>query len=280
MASLEFDDAVAVITGAGGGIGRSLAQAFVARGTHVVITDIEGDAAETVAAELRGQGGRAIAIQSDVTQPDSVAHLVEGTLAEYGKVDVLCNNAGATLRPFRALADGALSDFTWMMDINFFGVVNGLLAFLPVMRNQPGHKHIVNTSSMSTLDEVAGHSMYVSAKSAVNGLSDVLRAEFVEKGEDIGVTVLMPGQVSTRIGTSERLRPESEKSENRHVQEYVRTAAMKRPPMPPDVVGELLMAAIESNAPYCLTHEPPADRMRERVEQQIAGFRASAKAEA
>jgi NAD(P)-dependent dehydrogenase (short-subunit alcohol dehydrogenase family) len=271
---MEFDGAVSVVTGAGGGIGREIAFSLARRGGRVVVADIEQDAAEAVAAELVSSGAEAVGLRVDVTDAGSVAALAAATVERHGGVDLLCNNAGAALRPFRATWDGSFDDFRWMMDVNYFGTVHCLLAFLPLMRGGTRRRHIVNVSSMATLDEVVGNSMYTAAKNAVNGLSDVLRAELAEQGEDIGLTVLMPGQVTTRIGTSERLRPQEHRSDARAVPEYQRSTARRRPPIAPDEVGELLVAAISANEPYCLTHAAPADRMRERADEIVAGYAA------
>lgn len=271
--SIEFQGSVAVVTGAGSGIGRSIAHSLAARGTRIVVSDIEDGFAQNVVKEIKDAGATAIAVAADVTDQHSVQALAERTLEEYGRIDILCNNAGATLRPFRATWDGDISDFRWMMDVNYFGVVNGVLAFLPHMLGTQTRKHIVNTSSMASLDEIVGHTMYTAAKSAVNALSEVLRAELADREENIGLTVLMPGQVATRISTSERLRPDAERSTTRNVPAYERRTPMKRPPISPDDVGPLVVAAIEADAPYCLTHGAPVDRMRERLEQIVDGYR-------
>ncbi|MGW1547239.1 SDR family NAD(P)-dependent oxidoreductase [Streptomyces sp. NPDC002346] len=273
MSSLEWDGAVVVVTGAGGGIGRAIARSTAARGARVVVSDIEAVAAEGVAREIRDEGGAAIAVRADVSDQASVEALADRAFEEYGRVDVLCNNAGVTMRPFRAVWDASPADFKWMMDVNYFGVIHGLSAFVPRMRAQAGHKHIVNTSSMATLDEVPGHGMYTASKAAVDGISDVLRSELADQGDDFGVTVLYPGQVATRIATSERLRPEVDRSDARNVKPYERRGALQahQVAIEPDVVGEMVVHAIETNAPYCLTHPAPAEGLRARLDSWISG---------
>jgi len=274
MTTFRWAGAVAVVTGGGSGIGRAIARSAARRGARVVVADIEAEVADAVAAEIAADGGAAIAVRTDVSDQPSVAGLADRAFGEFGRVDLLCNNAGVTMRPFRAVWDAGEADFRWMMEVNYFGVVNGLQAFVPRMRAQSGHKHIVNTSSMATLYETPGHAMYTASKAAVDGLSDVLRAEFVDQGDDFGVTVLYPGQVTTRIATSERLRPEADRSEGRDVRPYVRRgpeqAHMRA--IEPDDVGEMVAVAVERDLPYCLTHPAPAEGLHARTDAWIAGY--------
>ena len=274
MSTLKWDEAVVVVTGGGSGIGRSIAISTARRGARVVVSDIEEEYAAKVAEEIRDSGGTAIAVQTDVGDYQSVVALADRAYQEYGRVDVLCNNAGVTMRPFRAIWDASLADFEWMMRINYFGVIHGLLAFLPRMRAQQGHKHIVNTSSFATLDEVPGHGMYTASKAAIDGISDVLRAELADHGDDFGVTILYPGAVKTRIATSERLRAEADRSEVRQVKAYPYPWEPKphNQPIEPDSVGEMVVHAIEHNLPYCLTHPAPVEGLKARVDNWTRGY--------
>ncbi|KAH6999308.1 hypothetical protein EDB80DRAFT_555794, partial [Ilyonectria destructans] len=187
----------AVVTGAGGGIGRSIALSLAEAGCDVLVADIDLEAAEVVAGEIEALGRRGIAMKVDVTRSDDVKAMADRAYSEFSNVTVLVNNAGVTMRPFRAIWDSSEADFKWMMEVNFFGVQNGVAAFVPRMLETPGRKHIVNTSSMATLIDPAGHGAYNAAKSAVDGLSNSLRNEVEE--EDIGVTIVYPGRVDTRI---------------------------------------------------------------------------------
>lgn len=274
MSSFEWEESVVVVTGSGSGIGRAIGLSAAARRARVVVSDIELDAAEETAGLIRESGGTAVAVPTDVTDPSEVNALADRAYEEFGRVDVLCNNAGVTMRPFRAVWDGSRADFRWMMEVNYFGVVHGLLAFLPRMRAQDGHKHIVNTSSMATLADVPGHGMYTASKAAVDGLSNVLRAELAEHAEDFGVTILYPGNISTRIGSSERLRAVAERSETRSVTPYPRRVqnAPYQQPIEPDGVGELVARAVETNAAFCLTHEAPVDLLQERLAEVAGSF--------
>ena len=274
MANMNFSEAVSMVTGAGGGMGRSIAESLARRGGTVVVTDIELTAAQETADLIAAAGGTAVACGLDVADADAVAALADHIYSEYGHLDILVNNAGVTMRPFRAVWDATPKDFEWMMRINYFGVINGLLAFVPRMREQGTRGHIVNTSSFATLDDVPGHGMYTASKAAVDGISTVLRAELKEQGDNIGVSILYPGYVTTRIGTSERLRPEEDRSDNREVKAYERrnTDKAHNQPLAPEFVGEMVVRAIELDLPYVLTHPAPVEELEQRLTDWKAGY--------
>lgn len=276
MAKIDYKNAVVVVTGGGHGIGRSIVLSCAERGAAVVVADIRVDAAAAVAKEAADLGVRSLAVATDVSDRAQMDNLADEAYNTFGKVDILVNNAGVTIRPYRALWDGSVPDFEFMTNINYYGVVNGLRSFLPRMRQQTGRRHIVNTSSFATLYENPGHSMYTGAKAAVNGLSDVLREEFIDLGEDIGVTVLFPGLVTTGIGqTSEKLRPAIERGAERGVPEYQNKRPYDQPhhkPLGPDAVGPMALRAIDADAPYCVTHPAPVEYLRRKVDLIAGGY--------
>src|SRR5258708_30279878 len=123
---------VAVVTGAASGIGRALAEAFVVAGSAVVLADLDGQEAESVGERLRGEGADALALTVDVADPASVERLAEVTLDRFGRVDVLCNNAGVST--FNLIQDQTLDDWRWVFNVNMWGAVHGLASFLPLLR--------------------------------------------------------------------------------------------------------------------------------------------------
>ena len=190
---LSLASGCVVITGGGGLLGRGLALAFARRGASVVVADVNGAAAQAVATEAAAvPGARALAVTADVTDRASMDALAETACDAFGAVRVLCNNAGvAVLRPFAELTP---QDWTRVLDIQLWGVLNGTYAFLPRLIAQPERSHIVNTSSMSGVgraDLRTGNAPYVTAKFAVTGLSEVMRPALAEY--NIGVSVLCPG---------------------------------------------------------------------------------------
>lgn len=273
METVSLDTAVSFVTGAGGGMGESIARELAARGGLVVVADIEKDAADRVARSIVSHGGQAEAKQVDVGDAQAVQTVADDVFLRHGRVDILVNNAGVSMRPLRALWDASVADFEWMMRINYFGVVNGIRSFVPRMRAQGTRGHVVNTSSVVTLDETPGHGMYAASKAAVDGISEVLRAEFEDLGDPIGVTVLYPGQVATRIATSERLRDAPDRSEARGVKPYrqVRPMAAYQKSIEPELVGPMVLDAIEQNRPYCLTHPAPLKTLERRLRDYAAG---------
>ncbi|MER5754609.1 SDR family oxidoreductase [Streptomyces sp. NPDC002088] len=285
----------AVVTGAGGGMGRSIALALAGRGVDVVVADIEGAAAESVAKEIEALGRRSIGVQVDVSQRDAVEELADLAYDWHGSVEILVNNAGVTLRPFRASWDTSYEDYRWVMDVNFWGVLHGHAAFVPRMRATPGPKHIVNTSSMGTMAMSAGHSAYNVSKAAVEALSLTARNEL--RGQGIGVSILHPGAVRTRITTSERLRSAQDRSAERGVtpwSTYVEQVtnpitdakpgdlqpSAEDPDVPttwadyitPAATGWLVIRGIERELAHILTHACPREAILARAEDVLAGL--------
>jgi NAD(P)-dependent dehydrogenase (short-subunit alcohol dehydrogenase family) len=283
----EISGRTAVVTGAGGGIGRSIALALAAEGANVAVVDIEDSAAQTVAAEIRANGGKASGYAVDVSDLEAMRRLADAVYTEFGSVEILVNNAGVTLRPFRASWDTSYEDFQWVMNVNFWGVLNGHHVFVPRMREAPGEKHIVNTSSIATLMPVPGHSAYSASKCAVDGFSHAAREELKTQG--IGVSILHPGGVRTRITTSERLRPDQEQSEARGVKPWsdyapvIVTEPTEAPADPdyastateyitPNAVGRMVVDGIKANKPHILTHPAPIEALRARLDATVAGY--------
>lgn len=282
----DLNGRVAVITGAGSGMGRSMALSLAREGVDIVVADIEPEWGERVRAEIAALGRGAIMVETDVSDPQSVERLADAAYARFGKVDLLINNAGVTLVPFRAVWETSLADFQWVINVNLFGVIHGIAAFVPRMRAQPGEKHIVNTSSLAGIVTVPGAAPYVASKMAVTGLSDTIRAELAADG--FGVTVLLPGFVHSNILSSERLRPEGDRSDARGVGGYaeqavgqdrddtansdiagavtLKDAGTIAQGIDADRVGPMIVRAIRDKAPYCITHPAPVDAIRKTAE--------------
>jgi NAD(P)-dependent dehydrogenase (short-subunit alcohol dehydrogenase family) len=281
----------AVVTGAGGGIGRSIALALAEQGVNVAVADIDQDVAESVSREVAERGVKSFGMRSDVSNLADVQKLADAAYNQFGTVEILVNNAGVTLRPFRASWDTSYEDFRWVMDVNFWGVLHGHMVFIPRMRETPGEKHIVNTSSMASVPSLAGPSAYSASKAAVDGLSNAVREEL--KTQNIGLSILHPGPVRTRIVSSERLRSEDEKSDNRGVKpwsEYVQSVANPivegqggEPTQDPDVAtspleyitpndaGRLVVEGILGNNPHILTHPAPLEALQVRFDGLLNG---------
>jgi NAD(P)-dependent dehydrogenase (short-subunit alcohol dehydrogenase family) len=246
----DLQGRVAVVTGGGSGMGRGMCLAFAAEGMDVVVADIEVAAADRVAAEVRSVGRRALPLRVDVSDRDAVEALAARATAEFGRVDVLCNNAGVYVAGL--LQDMAYADWDWVMGVNVDGVVNGVQAFLPGMLAR-GEGHIVNTASMAGLIPSArGLGLYTATKYAVVGLSECLLVDL--KGTGVGVSVLCPGSVNTAIATAERNRPSALARETplnpAYADEIVpRLQAGKDP----DDVGRLVARAVREDWFYILT---------------------------
>lgn len=204
-------DRVAVITGGASGIGLALARAFAAEGCHIVIADIEDGALATAAAALSDD---TLAVHTDVSRADDVDALAAATLDRFGRVDIVCNNAGVST--FNTLAEQTLDDWRWVLGVNLWGVIHGVHTFVPIMRAQGTPGHVVNTASVAgLLSGIPYLGPYAVSKVGVVSISETLRTEMLMAGVPIGVSVLCPSGTNTNVMEAERNRPTQAGAEQR-----------------------------------------------------------------
>jgi NAD(P)-dependent dehydrogenase (short-subunit alcohol dehydrogenase family) len=195
----------AVVTGAASGIGHAMAEAFAAQGMRVVLADVEVDALERGTAALRAGGATVLAVPTDVSKAEQVQALADRAVAEFERVDVVCNNAGVALSG--PVWEHTVADWEWLLGVNLWGVIHGVRTFVPLMLRQGGEGHVVNTASIAGLTSNPFMGAYNASKHAVVTLSETLHKELALLGHAVKVSVLCPGFVATRILESERNRP-------------------------------------------------------------------------
>lgn len=265
----DLEGKVAVVTGAGSGMGRAMAERFAAEGMAVVAADIEAPPlAETVAA-IGAAGGRAMGVRTDVSSADDVEALAQAAYDEHGAVHLVCANAGVFMGGL--LWERSVADFDWVLGVNLYGIVHAIRSFIPRMLagGEPGH--VVTTASMGGLVTGAFSGPYFTSKFGAVGLTDCLAQDLRATGAPIGVSCLVPSLVATGIGYSERNRPE------RHVDrlrpdptpdaEFV-TAAIRDATagsgMDPAEVAELVLDAVRANRFWIPTKPSFHDQVRSR----------------
>jgi NAD(P)-dependent dehydrogenase (short-subunit alcohol dehydrogenase family) len=204
----SFRDRVAVITGAGSGIGRALAFELGAAGCKLALSDINEAAVKQVAKELKEAGRDVIADRLDVADRDAFYAYAEKVLKKFGTVNIVINNAGVALGS--TVEDTSYEDFEWLMGINFWGVVYGTKAFLPHLK-RADEGHIVNISSVFGLIGVPTQSAYNAAKFAVRGFTESLRQELEIEGSTVSCTSVHPGGIKTNIAKNARMSSEVSK---------------------------------------------------------------------
>ena len=199
----ELAGKVVVVTGGASGIGLALTTAFLDQGMRVVMGDIEAAALEKAVADLPA-GAAVLPVVADVSRIEDVERLRDQGLDTYGQVDVVCNNAGVAAGGLGW--EVALEDWSWVLGVNLMGVVHGVKTFVPLFLEQ-GSGHVVNTASMAGLLSSPFMAPYNVAKHGVVTLSETIHAELQMLGAPVGVSVLCPGWVKTRIGEADRNRP-------------------------------------------------------------------------
>jgi NAD(P)-dependent dehydrogenase (short-subunit alcohol dehydrogenase family) len=187
----------AVVTGAASGIGLSIVEAFVAEAMCVVMVDIDEENLRTQAAMLADRGGAVHAVPADVTDPDALTSVGRAAVERFGNLHVAVNNAGVVSRGFSW--ELPLEEWCRVIEVDLWGVINGIRAFVPLILDSGEEGHVVNTASMAAVVPLERLGPYSVAKHGVLGLSDVLRAEFGALGAPIGVSVVMPGMVKTAM---------------------------------------------------------------------------------
>jgi NADP-dependent 3-hydroxy acid dehydrogenase YdfG len=192
--SNNIKEKVVVITGASSGLGEATARLLSAQGATVVLGARRIDRLQSLADELTGSGGKALAVTTDVTHCDQVKRLVDAAVQTYGRIDVMLNNAG--LMPQSPLERLRIDEWNRMIDVNIKGVLYGIAAALPHMKQQKAG-HIINVSSVAGHKVGPGFTVYAATKHAVRALSEGLRQEV--KPYNIRTTVISPGAVATEL---------------------------------------------------------------------------------
>ncbi len=258
----KVEGKVAFITGGASGIGFGMARVFLRNGMKVAIADIRQDHLDEAAAALKGSNAVHF-IKLDVTDRAAMAAAADETERVFGKVHVLCNNAGVGILGGSKRA--TFDDWDWGMGVNLGGVINGVQTFVPRIMAHGEGGHIVNTSSMAGVLPGGAATIYVTAKAAVLGMSELLRQELAP--EHIGVTALCPGPITTNIHEVSTLRPD--KYKNSGLGEVEAALAARQPSpvwMNPIEVGQMVLDAIRRDLAFVFTH----NEFKEGVAQRFA----------
>jgi NAD(P)-dependent dehydrogenase (short-subunit alcohol dehydrogenase family) len=187
----DLKDRTAVVTGAAGGIGLAITEAFVAQGMRVAMIDVNAQALAAHASRLTSQGAAVRALVADVSDPDVLEAVGDEVLTAFGALHVAVNNAGIQL--FGGISELSLDDWCRVIDVNLWGVVHGVRAFVPRMIAGGEERHLVNVGSIASLHAIPNIGPYVVAKHGVLGLTEVVRAEIAATTSRIGVSLLLPG---------------------------------------------------------------------------------------
>jgi NAD(P)-dependent dehydrogenase (short-subunit alcohol dehydrogenase family) len=269
----ELAGKTAFVTGGASGIGFGLGAAFAQAGMKVMLADIETDALAEAVKSLHDFGPNVRGVACDVADPVSVERAAKASFQAFGNVHVVCNNAGV------AAAGGidniSLDNWRWVLDVNLMGVLHGIRTFLPHIRAHGEGGHIVNTASMAGMNSGLGFSPYVASKFAVVGMSEGLATQLNPFG--IGVTVLCPGYVRTRIGESGRNRParygatQTPDPASPAGLLIAQIAERLQSGLDPSDVAARVLAAIREEKLYVFTHP----EMRAELEERFAAIMAA-----
>ena len=249
----DLNGKVAFVTGGASGIGLGMVQSFLAAGMKVAISDIEQAALDQVKDELAESNAEVIYLKVDVTDRDAMEQAARETEAAFGKVHVVCNNAGVAVTGKVHRMD--YKDWDWVMGVNLDGVINGVQTFVNRMMEHGEGGHFVNTASMAGVMPISSGSIYTTGKYAVVGMSEVMRRDLAKY--NIGVSVLCPGGVNTNVIHSGRNRPEEMQREKDNSK--LRTMgglqeAVMSDMLDASVIGGMVVAAILADDTYIFSH--------------------------
>jgi NAD(P)-dependent dehydrogenase (short-subunit alcohol dehydrogenase family) len=270
---------VAFITGGASGMGLAMARSFSAAGMKVVIADIEDTALAAVAEEFAATNADVLTLKVDVTDRAAMEQAAQATEDAFGKVHVVCNNAGVAVGG--SIVDMTYEDWDWVMKVNLDGVINGIQTFVNRIRAHGEGGHIINTASIAGHMAIPALSVYNTTKFAVVGMSEAIRHDLAP--HNIGVSVLCPGIVNTGIFDSGRNRPDELTGErdtsalvlndgDSEEERAERLATMVDTAMDPAVVGDMVLDAILNNDEYIFTHPNFVEATQGRSAAMQASF--------
>ncbi len=264
---------VAFITGGASGIGLAMARTFAAAGMKVAVADIQVSALAAVATEFADSNSELITMQVDVSDRSAMEQAAEDTIKAFGKVHVVCNNAGVAVSG--NISDMNYSDWDWVMKVNLDGVINGVVTFVNRIKSHGEGGYFVNTASMAGQIGIADLGVYNTAKFGVVGMSEAMRQDLAKF--NIGTSVLCPGFVATNIYTSERNRPVNlGKSVNTAIpmpsadddpERPNKLQQMRAYTIDPSIIGDMVLYAIQNDIFYILSHPEFKQTIENRSEE-------------
>ena len=269
----ELAGKTAFVTGGASGIGLGLGRAFAQAGMKVMLADIEADALAAAVKSLENVRPGVRGVICDVADPSSVERAAKASYEAFGNVHVVCNNAGVAAGG--GIDNISLDNWRWVLDVNLMGVLHGIRSFLPHIRGHGEGGHFVNTASMAGMESGLGFSPYGASKFAVVGMSDGLAAQLRPLG--IGVSVLCPSFVRTRIGESGRNRPQrygptpSLDPNSPAAAVVAEITSRLQAGLDPAAVAERVLDAIRNDELYVFTHP----NMRGEVDERFAAIQAA-----
>jgi len=261
----DLQGKVAVITGGASGIGLAVAERVAGEGMKLVLGDIEEGPLREAEKALGERGAEVLGVVTDVSDAASVRHLRDQALDRFGAVHLVHNNAGVGVGgPIWSVSE---EDWRWILDVNLWGVVHGVRTFVPLLMEQ-GEGHVVNTASIAGLVASAFLGPYNATKYAVVALSETLHKDLQMAGSPVGVSVLCPGFVQTRIDESERNRPSWAPAQEGAEADGMRDAirALISAGIPATVVADAVVDAVKTDTFYILTHPEMDEVVRTRFE--------------
>jgi short-subunit dehydrogenase len=241
----SFKNKVAAITGAASGMGRTLAVELARRGCHLAISDVNETELVKTAELASAHGVRVTLTKLDVANRDAVYAWADQVVRDHGQVNLIFNNAGVALTA--PVEHVKISDFEWIMGINFWGVVYGTQAFLPHLKAS-GDGHVINTSSLFGLMAVPTQGTYNSTKFAVRGYTEALRMELELEGAPVSATCVHPGGIATNIAMAGKVDPVMEKLTGASVEAQKRRANKMISTTTPESAALQILSAVERNA--------------------------------
>jgi NAD(P)-dependent dehydrogenase (short-subunit alcohol dehydrogenase family) len=270
----DLSGKTAVVTGAASGIGRAMAERFAAAGMNIVLADIEAPRLEEAEAAVQAAGVEALVVPTDVSDPDAVDRLRDDAVGRFGRVHLVCNNAGVSGTMAGPPGSIDVREWQWVLGVNLWGVVHGHRTFLPHLLEH-GDGHVVNTASMA--GHLPGHSAYSASKWAVVGITEGLFQQLRMQGATVGVSCLCPGWVHTDIVSSDRNRPEwaapgalDEPSDvSTLVRAYVEDQVKSG--LPPADVADLVHDAVVANRFWIFTDPRMVQILDGRFQAVLAG---------
>jgi len=267
----DFNGKTAFITGAANGIGLGMSITFAKAGMNIIMSDIRKDDLDKAAEEVKKNNRGVYTIAVDVSDRAALKEAADEAERAFGKIHILCNNAGINI--FGPIDQATYDDWDWMINVNLYGVINGLMSFLPKIKAHGEGGHIVNTASMAAFVSSHATGVYSATKHAVRGLTETLWYNLAP--QNIGVSMLCPGFVNSNIHKTEELRPERFKNSGYAVDPKISEGmgkTMQAMGMSPLEVGERVLRGIRNNDLFIFSHPEMKEEVEENFEWILSYF--------